>query len=148
MKDEAKLYIVSGDILPDALVKTADAKDMIRRGEAAGPGEAARALGISRSTFYKYREGISCFFDLGRMCIANLSLLLDHAPGVLSAVLSTLASFGCNVLTINQGLPSVGTAVVTLSVGLDGARQGIGEILAALSALGGVADVKFDGINR
>lgn len=148
MKEEGKLYIVSGNILPDALIKTADAKDMIRRGEVSGPGEAARALGISRSTFYKYRDGISSFFDLGRMRIANLSLLLDHSPGVLSAVLSKLATFGCNVLTINQGLPSVGTAVVTLSVGLDGAQQSVGDILKALTEIAGVADVKLDGINR
>lgn len=148
MKEDNKLFVVSAEVLPEALLRTAAAKDMLRRGEAAGPGEAARAQNISRSTFYKYRDGISSFFDLGRMDIANLSLLLDHTPGVLSEVLSTLAEYGCNVLTINQGLPSMGSAIVTLSVGLDSAQQDIETILGALAARKGVADVKLDGINR
>lgn len=148
MKNDDKLYVVSEDMLPEALLKTAAAKEMIRRKEVSGTSEAISKLGISRSTFYKYRDGISSFFDLGAINIANISLMLEHFPGILSGVLGCVAKHGCNVLTINQGLPSHGAALVTLSVGLDGADASLDELLMALVSLDGVADVKLDGISR
>lgn len=148
MKNEDKLYIVSGDILPEALLKTAAAKEMIRRKEVSGTSEAIQKLDLSRSTYYKYRDGISTFFDLGANNIANISLVLEHSPGILSGVLSKLAEYNCNVLTINQGLPSQGTAVVTLSVGLDMAAGSVEPVLEALASLDGVTDVKIDGVSR
>ncbi len=148
MKQNEKLYVVSGSILPEALLKTAAAKELLHRKEAVDTSEAIQKLGISRSTFYKYRDGISTFFDLGTIRIANFSLLLEHSPGVLSGMLGILAQHKCNVLTINQGLPSQGTAVVTLSVGLDDATGPVDTVLAALAAQEGVADVRIDGISR
>lgn len=148
MKADKKLYVVSEEMLPEALVKTAAAKEMIRRKEVSGTSEAIEKLGISRSTFYKYRDGISTFYDLGAVNIANISLVLDHSPGVLSAVLAVMAKHKGNVLTINQGLPSHGTAVVTLSVGLDHTDSTLEQLLSALGELDGVEDVEIDGINR
>ena len=51
--ESAKYYIVSGDMLPEAAVKTVEAKRLLKNGEVHTMSEAARAVGISRSVFYK-----------------------------------------------------------------------------------------------
>ncbi len=142
---EQKFYVVAEDILPEALVKTIHAKELLRRGKAAGIPEACEALGIARSTFYKYKDGIFTYFDLSAMDIINVSLTLDHTPGVLSSVLNEIAKYKGNVLTINQSLPSHGAALVTLSVGMaEGGLSSTG-LVDALRALGGVLDARTNG---
>ena len=80
------------------------------------------------------------------MDIVNISMTLEHQPGVLSAVLGEVARLKDNVLTINQSLPSHGTAFVTMSVGTRDAASP-DELLDALEKLNGVVDVKILGIN-
>lgn len=142
MDKEQVYYIVAEDILPEALQKTIRAKEMLRRGEVEGVAQATEKLGIARSTFYKYKDGIHTFFDYGSMDILNLSLTLDHTPGVLSRVLNEIARLGGNVLTINQSLPSHGAALVTISLGL-GEDLRHDELLRELRALPGVLDARI-----
>ncbi len=142
---EQKFYVVSEEILPEALVKTIHAKELLRRGKAGGIPEACEALGIARSTFYKYKDGIFTYFDLSAMDIVNIALTLDHTPGVLSSVLNEIARFRGNVLTINQGLPSHGAALVTLSVGITGDAVEPAALVEGLRALDGVLDARTNG---
>ena len=142
---EQKFYVVAEDILPEALVKTIHAKELLRRGKVTGIPEACEALGIARSTFYKYKDGIFTYFDLCAMDIINVSLTLDHTPGVLSSVLNEIARIKGNVLTINQSLPSHGAALVTLSVGMVDGGVSPAELVDALLALGGVLDARTNG---
>lgn len=145
-KNGKKFYVVAEDILPEGILKTVKVKEMIRRGEATSVPDATEKLGIARSTFYKYRDGIFTFFDLRSMEISNISLILDHTPGVLSGVLGEIAKFKGNVLTINQGLPSHGTATVTLSVGTEGISCDLSELIDALLSIDGVLDARIDGV--
>lgn len=141
-----KFYVVSEDILPEGILKTVKVKEMIRRGEASSVPDAADKLGIARSTFYKYRDGIFTFFDLSSMEISNISLILDHTPGVLSGVLGEIAKYKGNVLTINQGLPSHGTATVTMSVGTERLSCDLSVLIDALLSIDGVLDARIDGV--
>ena len=80
--------------------------------------EAVKAVGISRSTYYKYKDYIfSTNVDTdGRKAI--ISFTLSHKPGILSEVISKLSYYGANILTITQNLPinSRAHVVVTLDV--------------------------------
>ena len=60
-KSMAKSYIVSKEILPEAIIKTAQAKELLLRGEALTVNEAVDKVGISRSAFYKYRDGVTTY---------------------------------------------------------------------------------------
>ena len=142
---EQKYYVVAEDVLPEALVRTIHAKELLRRGRAAGIPEACEALGIARSTYYKYKDGIFTYFELSAMDIINISLTLDHTPGVLSSVLNEIARFKGNVLTINQSLPSHGAALVTLSVGVKNEEVTPAILIEALLALHGVLDARTNG---
>ena len=77
--------------------------------------DAARATGISRSAFYKYRDSISPFQNLMAGRILTFQLLLRDMTGLLSSILSIFAQFGANILTINQSIPTGGRAMVTIS---------------------------------
>lgn len=144
---DRKFYVVAADILPEGILKAAQLKEMLNRGEADSVPQAAAKLGIAKSTFYKYRDGVFTFFDLSAMEITNVSLVLDHTPGVLSRVIAQIAEHAGNVLTINQGLPSHGTAVVTISVGMENATTDPSGLIDSFLSLPGVLDARIDGVS-
>ena len=84
VKAEKRFYLGREDILPESILKTALAKEMLASGEVKGIIEAVERLGMARSTFYKYKDGVFSFFNAENMSILNISLLLRHISGLLS----------------------------------------------------------------
>lgn len=138
--------MVSKEILPEAILKTAHVKEILAKGEALTVNEAVEKAGISRSAFYKYRDGVFPFYEASKEKIVTFSLLLEHRTGVLSNVLNTVAMMKGNILTINQGIPLQGTAVVTLSIDtFEIQGNNIEELLEKLFSLDGVKKVEIVG---
>ncbi len=133
-----KYYIVSAEALPDVFIKVAEAKRMLRVGEARTVGEAAAAVGISRSAFYKYKDAVQPFQDMKAGQIITFYALLKDNPGVLSNYLSIFADSGANILTINQGIPTNGCAGVTISAETSEMNEELDEMIARVSAAEGV----------
>ena len=115
MSENSQKIIVDANLLPDVLLKVIEAKRLLSQGIAKNASEAARLADISRSAFYKYKDGVSVFSDGEKGSIVNYYLTLMDRPGVLSEVLSMLSKFGANILTINQNIPIDGAAPVTIS---------------------------------
>lgn len=138
----SKYYLVAAEALPDVILKVAEANRMLRAGEARTAGAAARAVGISRSAFYKYRDAVQPFSDLRTERIITFYALLKNNPGVLSGVLSIFAVSGANILTINQSIPTNGCAAVTISAETSGMSETLEELIADVSALEGA--VRFE----
>ncbi|MFD0617988.1 ACT domain-containing protein [Paenibacillus sp. GCM10027629] len=111
-----RFFLVREDILPDALVKTVMAKQRLAEGSAHTVNEAAEQVGLSRSAFYKYKDGIFMVNQLDRERIVTISVDLEHRSGVLSKVLGLVAGFEGNVLTIHQTIPLQGMANVVITV--------------------------------
>ena len=101
-----KYYIVEAQALPEVFLKVDEAKWLLETGEVATVNDAARATGISRSAFYKYRDSISPFQNLMAGRILTFQLLLRDMTGLLSSILTIFAQFGANILTINQAIPT------------------------------------------
>ena len=133
-----KYYIVAADALPEIFVKVAEAKRLLRIGEARTVSEASAAVGISRSAFYKYREQVEPFQDMKAGQIITFYALLRDAPGVLSSYLSIFADSGANILTINPSIPTNGCAGVTISAETSEMTEGLEEMLARVSGSDGV----------
>ena len=112
-----KYFIVEAAALPEIFLKVAEAKRLLETGEVDTVNLAAQTAGISRSAFYKYKDAVRPFNDMLHGRIVTVQSLLKDEPGVLSSVLNIFAQSGGNILTINQGIPSNGCAVV--SVGLE-----------------------------
>ena len=137
-----KYFLVAADVLPEVIRKVAEANRMLRAGEARTALEASRAVGISRSAFYKYRDAVRPFTELRTERIITFYALLKNNPGVLSEVLSIFAASGANILTINQSVPTNGCAAVTVSAETSAMGETIEQLIAEVSALGGV--VRFE----
>lgn len=133
-----RYYLVHEDILPDALLKTMQAKELLARGEAKTIHEAVENVGLSRSAYYKYKDGIHALESMERERIITISMDLQHRSGILSKVLALVASFEGNVLTINQTIPLQGMANVVISVETSNMTDQILPLLDALNHHDGV----------
>ena len=92
--------IVDKRILPDYYQKVVETRRLLSSGQVKEVSAAVRMTGISRSTYYKYKDFI---FEPGETASgrnAVFLMLLNHEPGVLSNLLSLFSSSGANILTI------------------------------------------------
>ena len=134
MSKTPNYYIVEADALPEIFRKVVEARRMLDTGEAETVNQAVQLTGISRSAYYKYRDAVRPFQDMlhGRI------VMMKDEPGILSQVLNFFADSGANILTINQGLPINGCAVVTVNAETSGLRGSLQELLAQLNEAEGV----------
>ena len=116
MTKHPKYFIMEAQALPEIFLKVAEAKRLLDTGEVATVNQAVSQVGISRSAFYKYKDSVRPFHDMLSGRIISVQILLKNEPGVLSAVLNSFASCGANILTINQGIPTGGIALVSVGV--------------------------------
>jgi len=144
-KADKKFYLVREDVLPEAMKKTLEAKEMIERGKAESVWDAVQRVDLSRSAFYKYRDTVFPFHTVVKERIITLFFYLEDRSGALSNLLTTVASAGCNVLTIHQTIPLQGRANVTLSVNTVGMEIDIEELLTRLRRLEFVEKVEVLG---
>ncbi|NLW65131.1 MAG: ACT domain-containing protein [Clostridiales bacterium] len=140
-KIQPEYYLVEAKMLPEIFIKVVQAKELLQTGEAATVGEAANALGISRSAFYKYKDSVTPFKDMKGGHIITFNITLLDKKGALSSVLSVFTDTGANILTINQSIPINGTALVTISAETTEMRITVEELLSELQCTLGVKKV-------
>lgn len=116
MTEKTKYYVLKEKAVPDVLLRVVEAKRLLESGRAASVQEATERVDISRSSFYKYKEDIFPFHDNAKGRTVTLVIQLDDEPGLLSAILKTIADSHANILTIHQSIPVNGIASLTLSV--------------------------------
>ena len=140
MKDNAvnKRYIVDETILPEAILKTAQTKELLAKNPGLTINEAVKQIGLSRSAFYKYRDCISPFQNMMAGRIITFQMVLKDKAGVLSSILSIFANCGANILTINQSIPTGGKAMVTISAETGALNCPIEELTHVLAETRGV----------
>lgn len=135
--------IVHKSILPDYYEKVLEARRLMDTGKVREVSQAVRQVGISRSTYYKYKDYIFEPSDMAGERKAVLSMMLDHTPGVLSALLRTISEAGASVLTITQSLPIHDMASVTLSLDVSSLTVTIAELLRSMEETAGVDNVRL-----
>ena len=135
--------IVEKSALPDYFIKVVEARRLLDSGACAQVIDAVHAVGISRSTYYKYKDRIlePSQLTVGRK--ASLMLQLTHEAGMLSRVLSAVSACNANILTITQSLPIHGVASIMLSLDLSQISRGVDQMTADLSAIEGVENVRL-----
>ena len=143
MSQPAKYYIVEAEALPEIIRKVAQAKQLLEMGEEATVNAAAKAVGISRSAFYKYKDTVRPFNDMLHGRIVTVQIMLRDEPGVLSGILNLFAGSGMNILTINQNIPVNGRAVVTVTAETSGLQQPLEIMLAQAEQTSGVLNCEI-----
>ena len=102
--------------MPEVLLKVVEAKELLETEKVSSVQEATDAVGISRSSFYKYKDDILEFHDHAQGTTITLTFQMDDEPGLLSDVLKIIAGFGGNILTIHQSIPINGVASLSITV--------------------------------
>ncbi len=115
-EDKIKYYVLKKKAVPEVLLKVVEAKRLIDSEKVLTIQEASERVGISRSSFYKYKDDIFPFHENEKGRTITLVIQMDDTPGVLSEILKNIADFKANILTIHQSIPINGIATVTISV--------------------------------
>ena len=88
-----KYYLVERTLLPEVFQRVIEANEAIASGKAATASEAAKIAGLSRSAYYKYKDGVRPFFEATTDRIVTYHFMLHDQPGVLSSILGLMARF-------------------------------------------------------
>lgn len=136
-----KFVVVRADVLPEVILKVIEAKRMLAIGEARTSTEACRAVGISRSAYYKYKDCAFIYNEETNSGIVTYFFTLKDKAGVFSEVLACLYNNGANILTINQNIPIDSTATATVTVRFEAGSKDFQLVCEQLSALSGVVKV-------
>ena len=116
MGETTKYFVVKQKAIPEVLLKVVEAKRLLESEKVLTIQEAVDAVGISRSSFYKYKDDIFPFHDNSQGTTITLTFQMDDEPGILSDVLKIIAEYRANILTIHQSIPINGIASLTLSI--------------------------------
>ena len=143
MTEPTKYFVVTKKAVPEVLLKVVEAKRLLESGKLPTIQDAVDAVGISRSSFYKYKDDIFPFHDSTQGKTVTLSMQIEDEPGLLSDVLQVIAQFGANILTIHQSIPINGVAALSISVQVLQTTKDISEMLDAMEKRTGVQRVKI-----
>ena len=138
MGEATKYFVVKQKAIPEVLLKVVEAKRLLESEKVLTIQEAVDAVGISRSSFYKYKDDIFPFHDNSQGTTITLTFQMDDEPGILSDVLKIIAEYRANILTIHQSIPINGIASLTLCIQV---LQTTGDISRMIEQLEGQTSV-------
>jgi chorismate mutase len=142
MRGKSGYFVVKQKAVPEVLLKVVEAKRLVESGKAVSIQEAVDAVGISRSSFYKYKDDIFPFYENSQGTTITLTFQMDET-GLLSDVLKIVADCGANILTIHQSIPINGVASLSLSVQVLPTTGDVSEMIESMEAKSGVRNVKI-----
>ena len=87
MNQSEGYFIVEASSMPEIFRKVAQAKRLLETGEETTVNGAARAVGISRSAFYKYKDAVRPFNDMLHGRIVTVQVRLRDEPGAVNFLL-------------------------------------------------------------
>ena len=61
MKEKHPFYVINGNVLPEVFLKVVEVKRLLEKNKMLTVQEATEHVGISRSSFYKYKDAIFHF---------------------------------------------------------------------------------------
>lgn len=137
------LYVVREKAVPEVLLKVVEAKRLLESERAATVQEATDMVGISRSSFYKYKDDIFPFHENTKGRTITFVTQMDDEPGLLSDVLKIIADYHANILTIHQTIPINGIASLTLSIDILPATGDTMSMFTDMENLNGIHYLKI-----
>ncbi len=114
--DKTKYYVLKKKAVPEVLLKVVEVKRLLAAERGLTIQEATERIGISRSSFYKYKDDIFPFHENEKGQTVTMVIQMDDTPGLLAELLREAAKYRANILTIHQSIPINGVASLTISV--------------------------------
>lgn len=145
VSEKKKYFVVRERAVPEVLLKVVEAKKLLDSGKVDTVQDAAERTGISRSSFYKYKDDIFPFHETEKGQTITIVIQMDDRPGVLTELLAMIAEYEANILTIHQSIPLNGVATVTLSLEVLSSTGNMEDMIEALEGREGVHYLKIAG---
>ena len=132
--------LVHKSIVPKYYELVLSAKEKID-GENGSVSEVCKELGISRSTYYKYKDFVF-YPSKTNTKKAILSFKVIDAQGVLGNIINIISSSSCNVLTISQDMPIHNAAFITMMIDYRNLNCSMNHLLGQLKNIEQVKTVE------
>ena len=145
MSDKSQYFVVKQKAVPEVLLKVVEAKRLLDTKKSETVQEATDQVGISRSSFYKYKDDIFPFHENARGKTITFVIQMNDEPGLLSDVLKVVAEHKANILTIHQSIPINGTASTTISVDVLQDTGNVSEMIEMIENMTGIQHLKILG---
>ena len=142
-----KYMVVDKALLPTYCEKVIEARQLLEDGEAKDVSEAVKKVGISRSTFYKYKDMVREMSTISMGRHAIISMMMNHRVGVLWTVLRIISNYDYSVWTITQNPPvdNKANVVITLDLGQD--ADSLDDMLREIATVAGLSRIQLLGID-
>ena len=134
--------VVNSKVLPSVYKNVLKAKTLLAEGKAPNASQAVKAVGISRSAFYKYKDNVFEYQPDSKNQTIHLNAVLYDRAGVFSAMTTMLYRHGVNIITVNQSMPVNGTATVSLTISIGSIKISLDELVQELKCVDGIISVK------
>ncbi len=143
MTEKSQYFVVKQKAVPEVLLKVVEAKRLLESERVETVQEATDRVGISRSSFYKYKDDIFPFHDNAKGKTITFVIQMDDQTGLLSDVLHVVADYHANILTIHQSIPINGIASLTLSVDVLPTTGDVSSMIEEIESKQGVHYLKI-----
>lgn len=143
--DKTKYYVLKKKAVPEVLLKVVEVKRLLAAEQGLTIQEATERIGISRSSFYKYKDDIFPFHENEKGQTVTMVIQMDDTPGLLAELLREAAKYRANILTIHQSIPINGIATLTLSIEILSTTGNISEMVDEMEENEGVHYLKIVG---
>ena len=130
-----ELLIVDKKLLPKFYEKVVLAKKLLQDDDTQSISKVCEICGISRSTFYKYRDHVFSYDEDTEVRKLVISLTLVHKKGSLSKLCDRLAKMDISILTVFQSDPIDDVAPVMLSLDISNMKTSINDFKKKLTEL-------------
>lgn len=141
-----KYLIVNKKLLPDYMGKVIEARHLLRTHEAMSITEAVKAVGISRNTYYKYKDYVFQPEETDNQRRASISMILAHEPGALSTVLNRISQANASIITISQSTPVALRASVMMVLDITNMKDSVDSLVLELRKLTQVHSAHLDSV--
>ena len=138
-------YLVRKRAVPETLLKVVEVNRLLSAGKVKTIQEAVDQVGISRSSYYKFKNDIEEFHSSMAGMTLTLSMEISDETGILSDILREIADFGANILTIHQSIPIGGVASVSISMQVLKSSENVSGLLENLEQLSGIRKIRATG---
>ncbi|WP_334329940.1 ACT domain-containing protein [Companilactobacillus sp. HBUAS59699] len=138
-----KYYIVDSSILPESFDKVIKARDLLETGKSNNVSEAVKMVGISRGTYYKYKDLVYLPDEDMSDRKALISMMLNHEQGILSKVLGIISETNASILTINQNIPIHNIASVVISLDISHLTGTLDDLMDKLREFDFISNVQL-----
>lgn len=138
-------YLVRKRAVPETLLKVVEVNRLLSAGKVKTIQEAVERVGISRSSYYKFKNDIEEFHSSMAGMTLTLSMEISDETGILSDILREIADFGANILTIHQSIPIGGMASVSISMQVLKSSENVSGLLENLEQLSGIRKIRATG---